>query len=1038
MATLDEALGLNTQATTQQPQSLDEALGVAPQAQPQDVLPAAKPQVTVPQKAPEPVDPNSVAAGLGRGIAQYKSNVGGTLEALGEATGSESLRQYGQEVRQDNNSDAAAFGQAPDSLLNDPVNYLKSMGLQVAPALATNLGGAYAGQLAGSEFGLPGRAIGGIIGAAVPSFFQNAGAIQNEIKSANPEARSPYTALVGSAPLVALDVIGAKGLIKPAAITAGMTTGQIAKEVAKQGAKGVALESGTGAVAGGAVPLVGAAGAGVSPDWDRVIQGLEAGAVGGAVASTPFAALRGAREVRDASAAVPAKVPSSAPEDNQAQGLKGVAKGFLGSAATNVLEPLANISPSMKEFVRKFRPDESGREATTLTTKEKTDFMAAGWRNDFEEAKAAFSGKPKDFYQALANPTYRQTLSPEDQAAVASARTVLDNVQGTAQHVGLDTGHIADYLPVGPSYKALKKDRTAFVNDLVTDQRSPFYQKPVEANKAVNKYIAMGEYDTNVPPVLKQVIPDVNNPGSYTIDPAYNVKGQADTSRTQYGQVDVPPRMGNLERARFFADVPQDILLKHSQEFGGYRSGKKLDQAVDSYIEGSARRIAFADDFGANGEKANGLLLKAGAEAAAAGRPMTNAELDHAYNLLNAYNGQYQRVQHKTQKTAYNVLSTAATVTTLPFSTIASIPELVLPAVRGDISSAVASFGPAMAQTMKNLAQNTLFKGVPRDQFSKVAADAGLTMASANSIAAARLGDSVLSSWAAKTNRAFFKANMNTYFSHFNRIYAAKTADHIMQRNLHALSSGVDISSAKGAHMAAQLRSMGLPINSNADARAMWDPQTGAMADSARAYRVLGMRRFTDQVVLEPNLGNTPLWMNSGQLHLLAQLKRYPAAFTNVVIPQLARQASPGYAGSYTRAIEGGLATAATVTFMVGLGYLQDYLKMVAKQGTTEPDDQRTEAQVMKDVLSNTVMPIQLSIPLQTMEAQRYGSSAAGPILGPTYSKFENTVKAANSIQSWADGKGTPQIARYLNRTWNPAGQFKAFKDAAKEIDEGL
>lgn len=998
---------------------------------------SAQPTVATPVSQ-EPIDPNSVKAGLGRGISSFKSNVGGTLEAIGEATGSEGLREYGQEVRQENNTDAAAFGAAPDSFLDDPLNYLKSMGLQVAPALGANIAGGAAGSIAGSPFGAPGRIVGGIAGTAFPSFFQNAGAIQNEIKNADPNASSPLTALGGSVPLVALDVFGARGLVKPAAIVQGMSKGEIVREAAKQAAKGTALEAGTGAAAGAATPLIGALGAGVAPDWDRVIEGAESGLIGGTVASLPFSVAKAAREVRDVAQATPMSAPSSRGQDNQAKGSLGTLQSALGGAATSVLDPLANIAPSMKEFLGKFKPDMSGREASGTTTKEKTDFMSAGWMNDFDQARADFKGSKKDFYSALADPRLAAAMTPENQAAVAQARQTLDNIQGTATQVGMDAGYVKDYLPVGPDWKSLKKDRSAFLNDLVSDQRSPFFQKPQEAEAAINKYIAQGEYPRDVPPILQAVVPDPANPGSFTIDPAKTVGGQPDTYRNQYGQMDTLPRFGNLEANRFFGDVPQDILLKHSGEFKGLRSGKKLDEAIDSYIEGASHRIAVADDFGVNGEKANGLLLKAAAEAKAAGRPMTNAELNHAYRLLNAYNGTYGRIEQKPLKIATNVISTLNTVTTLPLSTIASIPELILPAVRGDISAAVASFGPTVHQAMKNLAVNTLFKGVPRDQFSKVAADAGLTLKSANSVASARLGDSVLLSGTAKVNRAFFKLNMNTYFSHFNRIYAAKTADHIMQRNLHALSSGVDITSAKGQHLANQLRSMGLPIMSNADAIAMWDPKTKSMSDSARAYRVLGMRRFTDQTVLEPNLSNTPLWMANGNLHLLAQLKRYPAAFTNVILPQIARKVSPGYSGSYSRAIEGGVAAVATVSFMVALGYLQDYLKQVAKQGTTEPEDDRTEVQVMKDVLSNTVMPIQVGLPLQALESKRYGSDPLSAVAGPTAGKAGEVVNLYKSISSYMDGGSTPYIARFLNKTINPLGSFKYMKDTAKEIDEEM
>ena len=211
--------------------------------------------------------------------------------------------------------------------------------------------------------------------------------------------------------------------------------------------------------------------------------------------------------------------------------------------------------------------------------------------------------------------------------------------------------------------------------------------------------------------------------------------------------------------------------------------------------------------------------------------------------------------------------------------------------------------------------------------------------------------------------------------THFNRVYAAKTADSIFKRNIEALARGLPVNSPKGRYYTNQLRSMGVDVNTNLDAQTLHSPQNKSQKTATREARKLAMRRFTDQSVLNPNIADTPMWMNEGRMQLFALLKRYPAAFGNTILPQLARKVTPDYSGSYTRSAGAMVGAGFTIGMLLAIGYMQDEMKQIAKSGELEYEDNRTENQRFLDVLNVTLMPLQLGYRLRLLWIIPYGST---------------------------------------------------------------
>lgn len=215
---------------------------------------------------------------------------------------------------------------------------------------------------------------------------------------------------------------------------------------------------------------------------------------------------------------------------------------------------------------------------------------------------------------------------------------------------------------------------------------------------------------------------------------------------------------------------------------------------------------------------------------------------------------------------------------------------------------------------------------------------------------------------------------------------------------------------------------------------ALVSPSSPSQVRAARDAKVLAVRRFTSQTILEPNSADLPLWMQNGHLQLLAQLKRYPTAYTNIILPQLIRKMKPSYQGSYSGATAGAVGLTFILGAMIGIGYLQDELKNAAKSGTFDYEDQRTEAQRLMDVLGGTVVPMQGQYLLNMFNAKRYGSDPVSANLGPAAGLVKEASQAGfNTIASFDEEPTSGYIWQFMYKQTPVINQLKPGKEAVKE-----
>lgn len=1018
-----------------------------PVGTPEVAAPAVAPVETTPEEsqyitaAETPKDPNSWTSAVGRGVDQLQANVGGTVEAVGQATGSQYLEDLGASVRDDNLKEAASYGvpefQSSDQI-SDPFDmdqvgqYLKNQVGAMAPQLAIVGAGSAAMARAPGLAGLIGKGASAATGAFLTSFGINTGAIQNEMYQLDPEAKHPLTALAFGAGAGVLDAAGfslmAKPLMKyfsPETIYMHALASGVPAKTAIDGLKSVA----TGVVAGGAtsaatdVAQAVVAGETVNKPYDpeqiltRAVDSFVGGAIGGGV-------VRGGGEIADRmvqnfmapnTAVKPSDLLSGSEKEH---GLLMKFWDQTSREATAPLEPLAKVSPEMESIIRDFRPDMSGQKASGETVHERYEILSGTLHTKFEDTLRGMSKTDKEaMFADLVKPKAQMT----DPNAI-KVRGLLDEVWDKADKADLQVGKVEGYMPDTLNVDAIRANRQLWEQEI-----APYVQDPV---KATDEFLQQMDNprDVDAVPNIDQLVQPGMTPDQLQILSQFTMKGNPDTMRGKFAQGSVPPKNTNLEFTRAFNAVPQEIRSKWAKE----QTAADKEGAINDYLHGAAHRIAFAERFGPSGEKLNARIAKAVYQAQQAGRNPTKGEISQIYGIADAYNGMYKRIKSADVRNMMAVGNAVLNMKTLPFAAIMSLTEFGTPMLRFNVADTLASVGPALYELTHGML-SAAFNKVPRSEWSQLAGEAGIDWRSTQNLVGERLGATAYNKAAAKASRLFFLANGLSALTHAQRTLGALTGRRIYNKELGLLAAGLDMTSSRGAYALNQLRSLGVDIKTRADAQALYAPRTPSEVAMARETERLMARRAGSQSILEPTSSDLPLWMSNGYAAPLAMLKRYPTAYTNIILPQLLRRMKPSYQGSYSGAAAATMGTAFVVGLMFYLGLTQDYLNKYAKGGFSEPEDDRTEEEVIFDVAQRTFAPMGIQYLTGMYGSNKYGQGPVESQLGPYAGVVKDAVNATRAtIGSFEDDPTSGHIWQFLYKQ-TPFGSVKPVQEAVKE-----
>ena len=129
----DELMG-NAAPTGGGKKSFEELMGSSDPALAQE---EAQAQAPLEQEA-APQDPNSWGSIIGRNVDQLQANGGGTLEAVGEAVGSEFLMDTGKQIREEQLAEAAEYGDPSHTSYKDvDMDDIGSVAAPVAGSMLT-------------------------------------------------------------------------------------------------------------------------------------------------------------------------------------------------------------------------------------------------------------------------------------------------------------------------------------------------------------------------------------------------------------------------------------------------------------------------------------------------------------------------------------------------------------------------------------------------------------------------------------------------------------------------------------------------------------------------------------------------------------------------------------------------------------------------------------------------------------------------------------------------------------------------------------
>lgn len=1036
---------------------LDTQFGAEQQASPVEAELAKMDSGQLPTATPVPRkkrDPDTLKSAVGRSVDNLQANFGGTVETLGEQLGSESMAKAGGEYRDKQLKEAEKYGvPSIGSIYNvhslgDAAQYAEDTIAGAAPGVAAIIGAGAAGaRVAPGPLKVP-AAVGASLFA---SLGINIGDVQNQIKQIDPNAKSSLGSVLAGTGMSILDVGGAGMIAKPLLKTLGKDIAEqvmisngikesVVKEALAHAAKAGVVEGATGAAQSAIGNIAAAKNTDTELHVSQVVENAINAAVGGSLVGSMVGGATGAigagkhnavvegggKEVPDfndqsAIHGVLDKVGLGGLVDNSTpQSTAGRALGALGSSSIDMLKPWARHSTEMRDFIETLRPDMTGATATKPTIFEDSKLTSGKWNTRLDEVKDEVGGS-KNFNKVLDD--YLNNENPVTPAA-QKFKALMDDVHTYAKTEGRlkDIGKINRYLPIGAEPKIVEAKRAEFLADIL-----PHYgNDAAKANEAIDNWLIKSKNQPDQVPNIHRLVDIDPATGDLKIqDGARFDKKDPDTMKFKFSQGQIPPENSHLEKQRAFAQVPQAIITKYAKQ----QTGKERYNAVADYLESAAHRVAFTKQFGPRGERANATIAKAVRQAQAAGYRPSKKEVKRAFDQLDAYNGMLNPIQDKGLKAAQSGAAALLTIKTLPLAGFSTLVETMTPAIRGDIQSAIQGVAPALSEMARGVARR-MFAGVPKSEWATMASEAGISLSAATNVAAQRLGGTALSRGAAKLTTKFFLANGLTVLTHATRVYAAKVGEKVMDKNLRAIAAGVPLSSPEGIKASNMLRSMGLDVRTPEAASAILFPSGPTQIAAARDTRIKAMHRFASQAVLEPTSADTPMWMSDNRMHLVAMLHRYPSAFTNTLLPQLVRRMSPGWNGGNLAAGSAAVGSLFLVGMMMSLGYIQDELKSLMKNGEFNGKDTRTEGQKFLDVVNQSIMPVQASWIMDFFSAPRYGSSGFGS-LSPALGFVEDTSK---SVYNFVNKPEEGSIYQYLYKQ-TPAQFFRPGREAAKELD---
>lgn len=678
--------------------------------------------------------------------------------------------------------------------------------------------------------------------------------------------------------------------------------------------------------------------------------------------------------------------------------LKRLGSDIVNTAAGKSITPVVKVarkSPSLQKIVDQLYPDETGKRAIGPVFNENVS-MNVGHnmvkiQDALEKVSRTFSGKvtPKTESSLIASLRGSKAI-PGLEDARNAIRSVLDDIHLQAKKAGLEMGYIENYFPrIYKSGKLLSaKAQREFkevlskygIDELDSEDiiRNIIDQDGVLSGKKAHGYRA----DLNDPEVLKK---------SFWAAQAKQrpLTGPGTARKSKFGEMtrklnDIP----DSELAPFLENNVYDVLTK--------------------YVENVSNRIEWVKTFGKEGGKLNKQIGKAVVELRQAG--VNGGDIKQAirrlYNITDALQKNYHPVNTKRWRNFNRWATTYQNFRTLAFVTIASLPEIWAPMLRAPLSANLKAVPATMNHAARGLVR-TVYKKFPKSQATRALEEVGVGLDAAITERIAEAFGGELT----KSSKLFFKTIGLDQWTRFTRVLANESGKNMIEGHLKSLSSGIKgpFKKTRNTKYTRELKELGI----DAEKGMKWIKEGANKADPFYNEIKAGGLRFTNEVIMNPQVVNRPMWHSNPHFHTIMQLKGFQTTFGNTVVKRMAREL---FQRGVFNSIESATKYAGVMGLMTYTAMLGNELResLVYGSGGNPRFKKETSEQKYFRALERTGFTGAYQFGLDATLAHRFGSSGFGALLGPTASQGEEILEGIGQLREGDPGKLRREAAKAI------------------------
>lgn len=364
---------------------------------------------------------------------------------------------------------------------------------------------------------------------------------------------------------------------------------------------------------------------------------------------------------------------------------------------------------------------------------------------------------------------------------------------------------------------------------------------------------------------------------------------------------------------------------------------------MHEYINQTSKRIATVDTFGVKNasEFRSQWINKIVEEAKESGRTITQAERNQMADIYKYATGEGLDFPDGAYGFAKDWTALAYQASMLPLATLSSLTEAILPWMRVDTPTYLRGLSEGASAGFKRITIDILDTlkvkhNMSRPQVFREMAKFMIALDQGVADSVERLaGEGLRNRTARRAQNAFFKANLLTPWTNTVEAMSFTMGKDLIKGNIKSISRSKNRSSSAIVRKINQLADLGVDYK----AAVKWFNEGAKETDKFYDDILGGAARFTREIVLPTSreAGTKPLYQSHPYWDIMSQFMGYATAFSNVVIPNMAKTV-------YERPFVGGMKVFVGGWMMTEMARLLNYWRSDGKsEEGMEPWEARLE-----------------------------------------------------------------------------------------------